>query len=248
MAQGGKVYGYARVSTPKQSILRQIDNISRKFPDVIMFQETYTGTTTARPEFEKVLRILKPGDTLVCDEVSRFSRTADEGFALYEDLFSRGVHLVFLKDPLLDTDMYRTSTEDLIDPETVKTGNWTDEVTEPIIRGVNQAIRVVRRRQFLAAFQSAEDEVEHLHKRVSDGVRRAQANGKHVGRPQGATVETEKSRICKGLILKHARDFGGALTDADVMALCRNRTGGKLTRNTYYKYKAQLKAGTAVDG
>lgn len=39
----------------------------------------------------------------------------------------------------------------------------------------------------------------------------------------------------KELILKHSRDFGGTLTDKEVMLLA------KVSRNTYYKYKSDLK-------
>lgn len=39
-----KIYGYCRISTPKQNIERQIRNILREYPDAIIVQETFTGT------------------------------------------------------------------------------------------------------------------------------------------------------------------------------------------------------------
>ena len=50
-------------------------------------------------------------------------------------------------------------------------------------------------------------------------------------------VETmKKSLEKKAEILKHARTFGGSLTDIECMKL----TG--ISRNTYYKYKKELLA------
>ena len=60
----------------------------------------YTGTSITRPEWLKLYRILKSGDIEVFDSVSRMSRNAEEGFTLYEDLYHKGIRLVFLKEDL----------------------------------------------------------------------------------------------------------------------------------------------------
>ena len=52
---------------------------------------------------------------------------------------------------------------------------------------------------------------------------------------KGTTSVTEKSIKCKEIIKKHALDFGGTLSDKEVMTLC------KISRNSYYKYKRELK-------
>ena len=64
------IYGYCRVSTPKQRIERQIDNIKALYPEAVILKEAYTGRTTSRPEFDKLIRKVKPGDKIVFDEVS----------------------------------------------------------------------------------------------------------------------------------------------------------------------------------
>ncbi|MCM1316200.1 MAG: recombinase family protein [Muribaculaceae bacterium] len=51
-----KIYGYCRVSTPKQSIQRQIDNITTVYPNAEIISETYTGTTSERPQWAKLKR------------------------------------------------------------------------------------------------------------------------------------------------------------------------------------------------
>lgn len=86
------IYGYCRISTAKQSIDRQIRNIKAEYPTAHIVQEAYTGTSIFRPEWLKLYRVLKAGDTVVFDSVSRMSRNAEEGFALYPALFPFPLH------------------------------------------------------------------------------------------------------------------------------------------------------------
>ena len=74
-----------------------------------------------------------------------------------------------------------------------------------------------------------------FRQRTREGIRTARLNGKVIGRPKGAQVTTKKSIEMKEIIEKHSRDFSGTLTDVEIMKI----TG--LTRNTYYKYKRELK-------
>ena len=102
------LYGAARISTGKQSIERQIRNILAKYPTAKIVKDTYTGTKVeGRKEFEKLLKIIKKGDIIVFDEVSRMSRNSEEGCNLYEELFNKGVDLIFLKEPHINTEVYR---------------------------------------------------------------------------------------------------------------------------------------------
>ena len=63
----------------------------------------------------------------------------------------------------------------------------------------------------------------------------ARLNGKQVGRKKGTGFETKKAREAKLIIHTHCKIFGGTLDDAECMKL----TG--LARNTYYKYKRQIR-------
>ena len=80
-----KLYGYCRISTKKQSIDRQIRNIKKEYPSAIILTEEYTGTKLDRPEWSKLYKNIKAGDTIIFDEVSRMSRNAEEGFKLLEN-------------------------------------------------------------------------------------------------------------------------------------------------------------------
>ena len=124
-----RTYGYCRISTAKQNISRQIRNITRSYPDARIIEETYTGTTTDRPAFDRMLRQLQSGDTVVFDSVSRMSRNAQEGFALYKQLYDQGIRLIFLKEPQINTDTYRQSLQTAIP--------MTGTAVDPILEGVN---------------------------------------------------------------------------------------------------------------
>ena len=71
------IFGYCRISTDRQNIERQIRNIQKAYPDAIIKQEVYTGTKTdGRKVFEQLLKIVRSGDTIVFDSVSRIVYTA----------------------------------------------------------------------------------------------------------------------------------------------------------------------------
>ena len=75
----GTLYGVARISTIRQNTARQIRNILNTFPNAVIIKETYTGTKLdGRKDFEHLIKILKEGDTLVFDSVSRMSRNSSE--------------------------------------------------------------------------------------------------------------------------------------------------------------------------
>lgn len=224
------IFGYARVSTMRQDVNRQIKNIKDKYPDAIIFAEEYTGTRITRPEFSKLLKIVKSGDVIVFDEVSRMSRDADEGFKLYEELYNKGVKLIFLKEPHLDTDTYR---------ETLKSNiSMTGTELDYILEGVQKYMMALAKKQIALAFEQAQKEVEYLHRRTSEGVKRAIANGSKCGglTTKGTKLVTKKSISMKASIKKLSRDFDGSNTDVEVIKILG------ISRKTYYKYKKEMLA------
>ena len=222
-------YGYCRISKAKQSIDRQIRNIKAEYPAAVIIKEAYTGTTTDRKEWNKLYEKVKAGDTIIFDSVSRMSRNAEEGFKAYEDLYNRGVELIFLKEPQINTATYKAA----LNSSVPMTGTNVDF----ILKGVNQFLLELAKEQIRLAFQQAAKEVEDLHQRTKEGLATAKLAGKQIGRIEGATVETKKSKEMKEQIKKYSISFGGTLNDIEVMKL----TG--LARNTYYKYKREIKAG-----
>lgn len=230
------LYGAARISTGKQSIERQIRNILAKYPNAKIVKDTYTGTKIeGRKEFEKLLKIIKKSDIIVFDEVSRMSRNSEEGCNLYEELFNKGVDLIFLKEPHINTEVYRKALENQINIR-LNTGNKaTDELINTIIDALNKYTIELAKEQIKIAFDKAESEVKRLHERTSEGLTTAKLAGKQVGQVKGSKLTTKKSMVAKEIILKHSKDFDGTLNDDE----CRKLA--EISRNTYYTYKRELK-------
>ena len=221
------IYGYCRISTAKQSIDRQIRNIQAEYPTAHIVQEAYTGTSIMRPEWNKLYRILQAGDMVVFDSVSRMSRNAEEGFALYEDLYHKGICLVFLKEHHIDTETYKKALSGSI----AMTGTNVDF----ILKGINEYLMALAKEQIKLAFEQSEKEVADLHQRTREGILTARLNGKQIGQTPGRKLTIKKSAPCKEQIKKYSRDFDGTLTDADCIKLIG------IARNTYYKYKRELR-------
>ena len=219
-------YGYVRISTPKQNIERQVRNIEREYPGAIIIREAYTGAKMDRKGWNKLFASVKAGDTIVFDSVSRMSRNAVDGFTVYEELFTRGVNLVFLKEPHISTSTY----QQVIEKSIPMTGTCADH----ILKGVNRYLLELAKEQIRLAFEQAEKEVEDLRQRTKEGIETARLRGKQPGRRTGEPQITKKSIAAKEVIRRHSKDFCGTLSDIDTMKLA------EVSRNTYYKYKREL--------
>ena len=228
-------YAYCRVSTQHQKLARQITNITAIYPRVTVIREFYTGTKQDRPNWNRLMSIIKKGDTVVFDSVSRMSRNAEEGFKDYKMLYELGVNLIFLNEPLINTSVFDSTKNNLLKVD-IATGNAAvDSFFKGNIELINDFMMALAEEQIKAAFDQAEKEVTDLHSRISQGIREAKKNGTRIGLPKGTSLTTKKSIECKALIKKHSKDFGGSLDDPDVMKLCG------CSRNSYYKYKKEVR-------
>ncbi len=239
------VYGYARVSTKKQVIDRQIENIKGAYPTAEISREIFTGKQVeGRKEFIKLLKKVKAGDTIVFDEISRMSRHREEGYKLYMDLYERGVELVFLKEPHLNTAMYREKINNQINlniaEENTTEGEYHGKATGNFIKALtdalNQLVRELIEDNIALAFDRAQKEREYLVKRTQEGLDEAVRKGKTLGRPKGSKPAelTTKETKAKKTITDFSKDFGGNLNDSQCMVLAG------ISRRTFYKYKAEL--------
>ncbi|HHD2754429.1 TPA: recombinase family protein [Clostridium perfringens] len=101
------IYGYTRVSTKGQAkegngLEAQKKEILKKYENAKIYEESYTGTKTDRPVFNKVLKQLQEGDTLVVAKLDRLARNTIEGIKIVEDLFAKGVAVHVLNVGLLE--------------------------------------------------------------------------------------------------------------------------------------------------
>lgn len=229
-----KIFGYCRISTKKQSIERQIRNIKREYPTAVIVEEKYSGTTLDRPEWNKLVNKLQTGDTVVFDEVSRMSRNAQEGFALYKELFNKGINLVFLKEAYMNTDTYRKSMRGAFSTDIQSGDTATDNLVNSIMSALNKFMLCKVEQDLYSAFAVAQKEVDYLHQRTREGIETARLNGKQIGQVQGAKLVTKKSLKAKDQIKKYNYSFNGSLSNEDTWTLI------KISKTTFYKYKNEL--------
>lgn len=222
------IYGYCRVSTKRQNIERQERNILTAYPTAKIFKEKYTGTKIqGRRELDKILRQAQSGDTIVFDSVSRMSRNATEGIELYMELMDKGIELVFLKEPHINTQTYKQALSNSVE----LVGN---EIADIYIEATNKVLRLLATKQIELAFEQAEKEAADLRQRTCEGLETARRNGKSLGTPQGKILTVKKKAPALAFIKKHSLAFGGNLNDTQCAAAAR------ISRKTFYKYKREL--------
>ena len=155
------------------------------------------------------------------------SRTASEGFELYQTLYNKGINLVFLKEHYIDTDTYKQAVSNQLE--------MTGTDVDVILKGINEYLMILARKQIEIAFEQAEKEVQDLHQRTKEGIETARKNGKQIGQKKGTTLTVKKAIYSKQIILKHNKTFGGSLSDAETQQMAQ------ISRNSLYLYKRELK-------
>lgn len=241
-----KLYGYARVSTQSQRLDRQIRSIEDYAGDKKIeriYKEKFTGTKLDRPEFKRLLKAVKSGDTIIFDSVSRMSRTAEEGYQLYMQLMTEGIELVFINEPHISTAYYKKMQAKKVSIATSGKAS-VDKLIQTVLDAITEFQNDETREKIKVAFEQSQKEVDDLHTRIAAGIRATQANNaalpeaerKQIGRVSGQKVETKKAKETKAKIRKMSKDFDGNMTDKEILEVL------SVARNTYYKYKRELLA------
>lgn len=163
-----QMYGYIRVSTREQNEDRQVIAM-REFgvPDSNMVTDKQSGKDFARPGYRRLLRKLKPGDTLVLKSIDRLGRNYDEILEQWRLLTKeKRVEIVVIDMPLLDTRQGR----DLM-------GTLIADIVLQLLSYVAQTER------------------EFIRQRQAEGIAAAKARGVQFGRkPKKRPEEYERLR------------------------------------------------------
>jgi DNA invertase Pin-like site-specific DNA recombinase len=96
------VIGYARVSTPDQSLAMQVEALEKAGCHQV-FTDVASGAKAARPGLDKALSYLREGDTLVVWKIDRLGRSLLHLVQVVDELRARGVAFRSLTDPGIDT-------------------------------------------------------------------------------------------------------------------------------------------------
>ena len=248
MKENEEIIGICRKSRANQNIERQVRNIQNKYPNARIIKITCSGAKViGYKDFEKVIKEVKENKKnknykLVFDSASRMSRDSEGGCELYEDLFNHNVSIEFLKEPQINTDVFRKTLNNQIELQ-AKTGNEaTDKLINTVIQALNYYTIALAKEQIKKVFDEAETELKNIHQRTSEGLLTAKLNGKRVGTPKGTKLTTKKSIQAKEIIIKHYKVFGnGTLNATETMKLAG------IDKNTFYKYKRELLEEQATD-
>lgn len=96
------IIGYARVSTQEQNLDRQMDHLKEANCEKI-FCEKFTGTKKERPELDRLLEHIRPGDTIIISDLTRLSRSTKDLFKIVEQIEQKGANIKSLKEIWMDT-------------------------------------------------------------------------------------------------------------------------------------------------
>lgn len=110
------LYGYMRVSTREQNEDRQrLALLEFGVPEANIYLDKQSGKNFDRPAYKRIIRKLKPGNTLVIKSIDRLGRNYDEILEQWRVITKeRQAAIVVLDMPLLDTRQGRDLTGTLI--------------------------------------------------------------------------------------------------------------------------------------
>lgn len=151
-----KRYGYVRISDSSQKIHRQMDFMKDLgISDDCIFVDRQSGKDFDRPVYKKLIRKLKPGDTLYIKELDRLGRNKEEIKEELKKLHDKHVRVRITNIP---TTMHDFGEDD-----------WIIDMVNNILVEVLAAV--------------AEQERITNHQRQAEGIAAARARGVHLGRP-----------------------------------------------------------------
>ena len=101
------IFGYARVSTMSQAMegnsLEFQINALKNAGAVKIFSDVFSGSTKNRPQLDKLLALIQPGDTLIITKLDRIARSLIQGIQLLESLSGNGVIVEVLNMGIIDS-------------------------------------------------------------------------------------------------------------------------------------------------
>ena len=167
-----KTYGYARVSSSSQNLARQIDAlVAYGVEPKLIVSDKASGKDFDRPGYTRLVRRLKPGDTVVVGSIDRFGRSYDEILEEWKRITSvKRANIVVMDMPILDT--------------RVSKGGLTSQFINDIVL---QLLSYV-----------AQTERDYIRKRQAEGIQAAHARGVKFGRPV-KTRPANYSKVCEDI-------------------------------------------------
>lgn len=186
-----KVFAYMRISTKeergKQKFTRQEQAIERwckendiEISDRRIYKDDASGKSFDRPAWKELEQDIQKGDTIVFKDICRFTRERDNGYKKYMDLLDKGIEMVFMDNPTLNTEYIKSMQ------------NSADKMKEENIIG-GMTLEFVIRLLLVTELDRAEKEREITVKRITDGIKASsKKSGRKTGQLDKMTPELQK--------------------------------------------------------
>ncbi len=150
-----KTFSYIRVSSKDQNEQRQIDTmLALGVQERDLFIDKLSGKDTNRPKYQALKQVVRTGDTIIIDSITRLSRNMEDIKAEYQYYVTNGISLQFVKEPMLNTKSH-------------------DDIMQKAISDIILTL--------LSAF--AEKERNDIKQRQAEGIKSAKNKGVKFGRP-----------------------------------------------------------------
>ena len=211
----GDYYSYKRISTDseRQNFNRQIKSLEKYATENgIEYLLDFTEERSAksfddRPQFKKLDKLLREGDTVVFKDLSRFTREAENGYKKYMEWLDRNINIIFIDNPTISSDYIRNMT---------KIAQEQDIVTKTAMESVIKLLLIVE-------LDRAEQQRRYISKAIKDGIA---ASDKKSGRKKGQL--DKMTNELKNDILNYVTDR--TITQVELMKKYN------ISRNTLKKY------------
>ena len=223
-----KEFAYCSSGCNKPQFDKQIDSINHRYPNAIIIKEPYSRTVTDRTELKKLMAQLEKDDTLIVNSMDRLSRDPDQLLSYYTDLSEKGVRLIFINQPYMDTDVYMSACKDMM-------GDSSLSENRAIKKGLHQLLAS----QISRILEKSREDLQDHRSMMKKSHDETGAEEKPVTQVKGKKYESRKSLMVKELIRQYNQNFDGSMNDIQTMEQIRNDMG-TISRNTYYKYKKEL--------
>lgn len=186
----GRLFGYLRISTKeerrKQKFTRQEHALkswctenNEEIPERRMYRDDASGKNFNRASWKEMEQDVQAGDTIIFKDICRFTRERDNGYKKYMELLNRGIELIFLDNPTLNTEYIKSMQNSA---EKMKRENIVGGMTMEFV------IRLL----LVTELDKAEKERETTVKRIKDGIAASdKKSGRKIGQLDKLSPELE---------------------------------------------------------
>ena len=223
-----KEFGYCSSGCSRPQFDKQIDGISSNYPNAIIIKEVYSKSVTDRTELKKLISQLDQDDTLIVHSMDRLSRDPAELIHYIKTLVDKGVNLIFINQPYMNSEVYFSVYKEMTSQFPVSESNVIEESLQRLLGA-----------QISKVLEKAWEDLQSQRGHMKESYRNARTEERQNRTDRGKRYESRKSFMVKELIKKYNQNFNGMMNDIQTMEQIRGDMG-TISRNTYYKYKKEL--------